>query len=133
MKSDRLFVYGSLLSPEVLQLVVGRVPDSVPAMLPGYACYYVEGATFPGIIESSGDQTPGRVLAGLTQSELQALDRYEDSFYQRLSVQVKLDGGMQAVMAYVVPAEASHVLSPRAWTWEEFERLHLAEYVARMC
>jgi gamma-glutamylcyclotransferase (GGCT)/AIG2-like uncharacterized protein YtfP len=132
VSGSSLFVYGSLLSPEVLQLVVGRVPDSEAAVLEGYACYYVEGATFPGIIAEKSAATCGRVLKDLTEAELTALDRYEDSFYQRLAVTVVVDGSECSAMAYVVPAVYKHILSEQRWTWDEFERIHLAQYVARM-
>ena len=127
-----LFVYGSLLSDEVVELVIGRVASSESAVLQDHACYYVSGATFPGIIQEPGKATSGRLLLELSESEIQALDQYEDLFYQRLGVRVRTSTGERAAMAYVVPDEQCRVLSSQPWTWEEFQRDHLWDYLIRM-
>jgi len=132
MSDQVLFVYGSLLSPEVLKLVIGRVAAVELAVLEGYACYYVAGATFPAIIQEAGAMTHGKLLTGLSKNEIAALDRYEDTFYQRLPVVVKSDPASIIAMAYVVPETFRHVLSSKKWTWDEFKKDHLADYIARM-
>ncbi len=132
MSEHTLFVYGSLLSPEVLELVIGRVAEAETAVLKGYACYYVEGATFPAIIQEAGARTNGKLLSGLSDGEIAALDRYEDTFYQRLSVKVRFGESEAETMAYVVPEMHRQVLSSKIWTWEDFETLHLDQYIARM-
>lgn len=132
MDVSPLFVYGTLLAPEILELVIGRPVESQPAILKGYACHYVQGATFPGIFRDGASQTEGRVLKNLRGSEIQALDQYEDSFYERLHVNVCSEGDEIDAMAYVVPLVHRGVLSEEKWTWEEFERLHLSDYLRRM-
>ncbi|MEM1158638.1 MAG: gamma-glutamylcyclotransferase family protein [Verrucomicrobiota bacterium] len=132
MSENALFVYGSLLSMEVLEMVIGRVAESQAAELKGYACYYVEGATFPAIVTERGAKTPGKILNDLTAAEIATLDRYEDTFYQRTLVEVQSGGESILVMAYVVPDTYRYVLSAKSWTWEDFEQYHLADYIARM-
>ena len=46
---DALFVYGTLLAPELRRAVVGRALDGTPAVLDGYACYRVRRAAYPAI------------------------------------------------------------------------------------
>ena len=43
------FVYGSLLAPEVLDALLGRVPDRTPATLPGFVRRRIKDAVFPAI------------------------------------------------------------------------------------
>ncbi|MEM6885351.1 MAG: gamma-glutamylcyclotransferase family protein [Verrucomicrobiota bacterium] len=132
MNQPPLFVYGSLLSDDVVELVIGRVAQSEVAVLSDFACYYVAGVTFPGIIHQAGAKTEGRLLLELQEHEIQALDQYEDTFYQRIDVQVRTRSRVEEAMAYVVPEVHHEVMSDQHWTWKEFQRLHLTDYVARM-
>jgi hypothetical protein len=56
----KCFVYGTLMSPEVLQTLIGRVPSMCkPAFLPNFTRHPVKGYAFPAIIPSkeSSDRT----------------------------------------------------------------------------
>jgi gamma-glutamylcyclotransferase (GGCT)/AIG2-like uncharacterized protein YtfP len=56
------FVYGTLMAPEVLNLLIKRVPESRAATLKGYARYRVKGQVFPAIIPSMPEsKVAGRV------------------------------------------------------------------------
>ncbi len=132
MIRQTLFVYGSLMSSTVIQIVIGRVPPSYSATLTGFACYYVQGATYPGITAERNKRTSGLILRELTGSEVACLDDYEDTFYCRMPITVETSDGSETTMAYVVPIECRHLLSPRAWSWQEFEQLHLQDYIVRL-
>ena len=41
-----LFAYGTLMFPEIIQAVIGRVPDQQPAMIAGYRRLVVAGELF---------------------------------------------------------------------------------------
>lgn len=127
-----LFVYGTLLSDAIVEKIIGRVPEAVTAVLPGFACYYVKGATFPGIIREVGGQVRGKILTGLTQREIGRLDDYEDDFYIRMEVGLSVDGEETSAQAYIVPDEAKNFLTSHVWTWEDFERNFLDEYRRRL-
>jgi len=127
-----LFVYGTLLCPEIQEMVIGRVPASSPAILKGYGCYFVRDATFPGIIRHEGGKVEGRVLSELTPEELQRLDAYEDDFYDRLEVEVVCQEKRHLTMAYVVPGECESLLTSREWTREVFESEYLNDYLKRL-
>lgn len=53
--SGTAFVYGTLMAPEVLKLLIKRVPESRAATLKGYARYRVKGQVFPAIIPSTSE------------------------------------------------------------------------------
>lgn len=108
------FVYGTLMSPEVLQTLLGRVPAMIqPAFLPNHTRHPVRDQVFPGVIPSSTSSTSsvstdhqsqdygnndefcsdggvkGILLRGLTQEEMKVLDWFEDEEYQRRNVLVR--------------------------------------------
>jgi len=102
------FVYGTLMSNEVLQGLLGRVPTIIsPAFLLGYHRFPVENQCFPGVVKSedfstlpdgkllddifvsvSPEQLPiqcdnfpvveGKLLVGLTTKEMEVLDWFEE-------------------------------------------------------
>lgn len=51
--SSSVFVYGSLMAPEVLHIVLQRLPANTPAVLPGYARYAIQNRVYPAIVRSS--------------------------------------------------------------------------------
>jgi gamma-glutamylcyclotransferase (GGCT)/AIG2-like uncharacterized protein YtfP len=57
------FVYGTLMAPEVLELLIKRVPKSRAATLKGYARYRVKQQVFPAIIPS----TPESKVTGMVR------------------------------------------------------------------
>ena len=52
-----VFAYGTLIFPEVVEIVVGRRPPKWDALLPGYRRARLDGRVYPGIVEE-----PGRYL-----------------------------------------------------------------------
>ena len=121
-----LFVYGTLLVPKIWNAVT-RCPDlaSHAAELTGYTNYRVRGAEYPGIVETPDSDAivNGRVFLDVSDSALRRLDAYEDSFYVRQTLSVRLTDGSEVVAdAYCVPVEkAAAILSNERWTLAWFE------------
>ena len=134
-----LFVYGTLLFPEIRELVGGREFRAEPAYINGYRVLQVRDATFPGLLKSGleTDQADGEILLDLSPSELARFDAYEDSFYVRENVEVKFTDhdsrSEEEAMVYVVPKRlASTVLTEEPWTRDWFDKHHRAEFFARI-
>lgn len=63
-----IFVYGTLMAPEVTKLLIGRMPDTEPATLTGHRRYSVKGADYPAIIPSlEKDGRPADEVQGLVR------------------------------------------------------------------
>ena len=93
-----LFVYGTLVSPKVLQELLGRKLESEPARLNGYTLIRTP-ATFgyyPIAVPRKNGAVAGLILRGLTSQDLDILDEYEEvghGPYQRIVVSAKLESG----------------------------------------
>jgi gamma-glutamylcyclotransferase (GGCT)/AIG2-like uncharacterized protein YtfP len=125
-----LFAYGTLLFPDVLRLVAGRVPVGQPAALDRFVRRRVVGEIFPAIVEGDdGDRVSGILYSGLEQSEWDRLDRFEGELYERR--EVVLDG-RRAASTYVLGPSWRHRLGPEPWDPEAFARDHLDAFVARL-
>ena len=87
-----VFVYGSLMAPEVLQVLIGRTPSIIePVYLKNYNRWKVKGYVFPGMIPSSYDNSKfnnneslvkGKLLMNLSPSEQSVLDWFEGDEYK---------------------------------------------------
>ena len=77
------FVYGSLMAPEVLQALLGRVPDRTEATVRGYRRFAIKDRVYPALVRSRGDadgdaRVRGELIRGMSRRELAVLDWFED-------------------------------------------------------
>jgi len=129
MRQHQLYAYGTLQLPEVLEQVIGRRVESRHAVLDGYACYRLRNRVYPGIVERSGERVTGVVYSGIDAHEIEQLDAYEGSFYERRTLTLRADGGQIEALGYVLGSEHRGQLSKDAWDLEAFRREHLADYL----
>ncbi len=129
-----VFVYGTLLVPRIWVLVTER-PDlnSSKALLSGHSIWRVREATFPAIREEDPGyegRVAGRVFFDVPESALQRLDLYEDSFYERVTVQVQTAGGPVEADVYRAPRKkAETIISSDTWSLEWFEANGLERFL----
>lgn len=134
--SLNLFVYGTLMFPQIMARVTGILTPGVDARLPGYARYTLadrEPARVPVIVAESGSCVHGKLFSGLDQDIVTALDRFEEvdtGRYRRITVVVEPAGGEWLVADAYVAGERvlPHLAGP--WQPEHFERHELERYVA---
>jgi gamma-glutamylcyclotransferase (GGCT)/AIG2-like uncharacterized protein YtfP len=124
---DSLFVYGSLLFPEVLLAVLGRVPAGSQGTVEGWRVAALPGRTYPGLVPSDGRTAVGRVLAGLSRDEWQLLDAFEGDAYDLCRLTLA-DG--RPSWAYVWVDELQ--VSPADWSAEHFAAQHLSAFASRV-
>lgn len=90
-----LFVYGTLLDPDIQLSVFRRVIEGTNDRLIGYKVIkktFVSGI-YPAVVRDSDSITEGKVLA-ISEDELYRGDRYEGDEYVR--VKVELESGSLA-------------------------------------
>jgi hypothetical protein len=104
-KATTCFVYGTLMSPDVLRILLGRVPGMRPgAVLSHHSRHPVLGRVYPGVVpappagpdDAGGmptttiDAVEGILLLDITPSDMKCLDWFEDEGvdYTRSSVQI---------------------------------------------
>lgn len=128
----RLFAYGTLQIPEVMEAVTGAAFPSRPARLEGYARYRLKDRAFPGLRREPGARAEGLLFEGIDAEALRRLDAFEDDFYRRETLAVLgADGKPVAAEVYVVPPEHYSLLVYQPWDLEEFRRAALGGFMAR--
>ncbi|WP_344949675.1 gamma-glutamylcyclotransferase family protein [Actinomadura miaoliensis] len=121
---EGLFVYGTLRFPEILRVLLGRVPDMRPATATGWSVRALPGVVYPGLVADPDGVAQGLVMTGLTEAERRLLDAYEDDDYD--PVLITLDDGQRA-WTYVWKASTE----PYDWDVERFAREELPAFVDR--
>lgn len=128
-----VFTYGSLMFPEVWKIVAGRDFETVAGTAAGYAVFRVRDAAFPGITAAADSEVRGLVYLDVDDESVARLDRFEDTFYDRLSLSIDCgDGARRDADAYVIPATHRSILTEEPWTAEGFVSSGgLADFIAR--
>jgi gamma-glutamylcyclotransferase (GGCT)/AIG2-like uncharacterized protein YtfP len=116
-----LFVYGTLMVPEVMGSVSGRRPAGESARLQGYRRRRLRGEVYPGIVPAPDERVDGLVYRDLDHAAMARLDMFEGEMYRREPVEIETtDGRRSRAETYVIRPEFSDQLSSLPWTMEGF-------------
>ncbi|MGL5826642.1 MAG: gamma-glutamylcyclotransferase family protein [Nocardioides sp.] len=121
-----LFVYGSLLFPEVMEVLIGRNPRRRPAAVDDWRVVGLPGEVYPGLVSSPGSTASGELLCDLTGSEWEVLDAFENDIYDLAVINSRALGA--DVWAYVVADVLDY---PVEWDARGFADNQLPEYLRR--
>lgn len=86
-----LFFYGTLRFQPLLECVLGRPLDLIPASLPGHRVVWAKGESFPMMIPAEGEVAEGCLARDLSAEDVARLDFYEGAFAYDL-VDIHPDG-----------------------------------------
>jgi gamma-glutamylcyclotransferase (GGCT)/AIG2-like uncharacterized protein YtfP len=123
---ELLFAYGTLMFPEILRALIGRVPDGRDAAAAGWRAAALQGRRYPGLVPGPS-LARGRLIIGLSGEERRIIHAFEDGGYElrRLTL---TDGSHAA--AYVWSRDCD--VLPADWDPAAFARRDLAGYVERL-
>jgi len=125
-----LFTYGTLMLPEVMELVIGGRPHREPARLAGYRCGSLRGAVYPGLVPEADAVTPGVLWRDLDAHAVARVDRFEGALYERRTLTVEReDGTPRAACVYVIAAAHRGLVEATAWSEDDFRARHLEGYL----
>ena len=132
LMSDLLFTYGTLQIPEVMEAVTGRSWKWRAAVAIGFAQYLLINEIYPGMVSEKSAVTTGRLYEGLDPEAWKLLDQFEDSVYQRKSIEVVSESQERVVaFAYVLPLHEAHRLTRYPWERNVFVQEHLSRYLSQ--
>ena len=131
--SQNLFVYGTLIFPQVMHAVCGIAPPSKAARLPGYLRFTVHNQCYPAIKPMPKAVVDGVLYPNVSLSLIRQLDRYEGREYRRLRLRVTHGRDRQALAWVYVPRQLPELGSAvRDWCAAEFEARHLQTWCRQL-
>ncbi|KAG5979212.1 hypothetical protein E4U55_005413 [Claviceps digitariae] len=109
-----------------------------PALLEGFCRHRVKFADYPGAVPEGGHQIRGVLVTGLTDANIDKLDFFEGSDYERRTVKVRelRKVGDEDILGKEVSASVYvflkvEDLEKREWDFEEFRREKMAIWTRR--
>ena len=119
---------------------VKKLHTFTPAVLHGYARYRVRFADYPGITPERGQSVQGVYVTGLTAANMQKLDAFEGSEYERVKTTVRLlkeagnkevQGEEKEAITYVFkfPKE----LERKEWDFDHFRAKRMMAWAIEEC
>jgi hypothetical protein len=130
----RFFFYGTLLDRDVTALVLGRrLPPQafVPAVLPGWSRWRVQGGSYPISVPDRKGQVAGAVVRGLSARDVRRLSAYEGPGYVVSPLAVRIDGVMTTVSVFK-PLVSKLKPTNRPWDLALWQRDDKRVFVARL-
>lgn len=125
---QHIFVYGTLLSSEIVIKLTGKSFKTFAAVLPGYQLYRVKNYDYPAIIQNEGSVTKGLILRNADDSSLAVLSFYEGEEYEKKKVTVFVNGKPEIALTFVWTKEIEFLTDER-WDFQEFEKNSLEHYL----
>lgn len=126
-----IFIYGTLLNNEVLNLIVSTSYKKRDAKLLGYRRVRVFGEVFPAIYPSKESSVKGALLTDVSDDDIQSLDEYETEglLYTRTPVNVIVDHAVYDCEAYVLREEHYDLLTNESWDNQVFREQCMHQFV----
>lgn len=122
-----LFVYGTLLFPEIIEGLTQTRFKSQSAVLENYKRCNVIGCDFPAVIRDEGSSVEGKILFDVTNEALELLTFFEGDDFKKIDTQVQVDGNIVDAFVYVWNSE-NGFLDETDWQIEAFEQESLQFY-----
>ncbi|MBN2162962.1 MAG: gamma-glutamylcyclotransferase [Pontiellaceae bacterium] len=122
----KLFAYGTLMWPEVLEAVIGHRLSGAPDALLGYCRLRVRGEHYPVVVPEEGGRVEGILYDNLSESDFRHLDHFEGEEYERKILKV----GETEAAVYVLSDRWRHIAEDSAWHPEQMLPQHLAAFQA---
>ena len=126
---QHVFVYGTLLFPDILKGLTGNTFEDRDAVLYGFKCLALKDADYPAIIAHAGSSVQGKVLFNVDERSLEILRFFEGDEYNCITVKVNVDNNRVQASAFVWTG-GHHRLDTADWDQAVFEKTALADYIS---
>jgi hypothetical protein len=130
----RFFFYGTLLDHDVTALVLGRrLPPAafVPATLPGYSRWRVQGGSYPISVPDRKGQVSGAIVGGLSARDVARLAAYEGPGYRIAPLKVKVSDALITVAVFE-PIASKLKPTNKPWNLALWQRRDKRTFVWRL-
>lgn len=119
IEGQSVFIFGTLLDPEIRQAVIGGSGNPVTAGLPGFTVSTVQLRLFPCLEAKVGQRAEGMILRDLSVDQLARLEFYLDpAICTRRVVAALCEGREVNVQTHVL--SAGGVVLGKAWDYAQW-------------
>ncbi len=127
-----LFVYGTLLFPELVSALTQKSYKSTSALLKNYRVTEIfdgeNPRSYPALIPMLGAEAKGKLLFDVDEKAIGILDFYEGDEYEKININLSVDGANYQAITYAWIGTGDEELKGD-WNPNEFESNHLSYYL----
>lgn len=126
-----IFCYGSLMYPEVWNLVVEGNYQQQPGQIFGYRRKKIRNEEYPGLIAAQAkDSVEGIVYFSVSNDDVKRLDLFEGNQYIRVEVNCLLsDNNFLKTHTYLINPQQPTIVNPEDWDKQQFEQNGLKKFL----
>lgn len=114
-RSTPVFVYGSLMVPEVLTALLDRAVPTIPGRIDGWRRCELEGLPYPAIVSDEQASVAGLLLTDLEPHERDLFDTFEGPEYDIVEVQATTAHGPLEAEAYAAGDRLTSIAAATDW------------------
>ena len=127
----QLFIYGTLLFPEILEGITNKALQTIPGKLRGYKRCKVFGCDYPAIIPDPNSMVEGKLVINLDNHSMNIITFFEGEDYRKSTVIIQ--AGNQEVPATAFTWNGDfYRLEKEDWNKKLFEQYSLQYYAAKI-
>ncbi|WP_396637770.1 gamma-glutamylcyclotransferase family protein [Maribacter sp. R77961] len=125
-----VFVYGTLMNEKVFFSVTRENPNYQEAILENHFRFALKKRVYPGILKNTNSNINGLLVENISKKTLILLDLFEDSIYDRRSLEIKKkDFSYTRAYVYVLKDRYKYLSLGKSWDLDNFEKNNLNEYL----
>jgi gamma-glutamylcyclotransferase (GGCT)/AIG2-like uncharacterized protein YtfP len=117
-----LFVYGTLMLPEIWHKITKEDRFNDKALLSGFFRSKLNGEVYPGIHKKNGCFVNGVIYYDVSNLAIKKLDIFEGERYRRIRINVNVKNRSIQADTYELSTNFHHLLTGEEWNLEEFIR-----------
>ncbi len=123
-----VFVYGTLLFPEILHGLTGRTFNDAKATLQGYKRLRVKFGDYPAIVKAEEANISGKIILNVDSRSLEILRFYEGDDYECIEAAVELDNQKLTALVFIWNNDRD-LLTESDWNPDNFKNNFLTDYI----
>ena len=125
---EQIFVYGTLLYPEIVGKLTGKKLKTHHAILFGFKRFTVVGCDYPAIIETKNSKVEGLLIENVDSKSGQVLSFFEGVEYEKRKVIVQTKQHKVEASTYIWKGDFS-LLKDIEWNIHDFKKNRLRYYL----
>lgn len=132
MKSQNIFIYGSLMFDRVWDVLIRDAYSKTAASLYDYRRVCVKQEDYPALIEYKDAHVDGVLVIGIMPPDINVLDRFEGEYYCRKKVKVVSENGEKIdAETYIFREVYRGLLTKDEWGVDNFRKHGIDRFLDR--
>jgi len=128
---QHLFIYGTLLFPEILEGLTEKRFETKPAKLTGHKRYRVNGCDYPAVVPDHNSTVEGKLVLDVDKRAMDILTYFEGDYFKKAGALVQIADETLAAAVFIWKEDLAY-LENNDWDRNEFEQSSLKLYVERV-